>query len=116
MIIRARTRRVSAPACYLGRPAALWLAAAGHAQFIRQTLRAAELAESGIYREVSVAVMAYLGQILGWPAPKAAAVAAGIRAVYAGERIGGWRHTVSVRMPDRRNVLGGPVPAQPSHA
>jgi hypothetical protein len=67
MIIRACTRRVSAPACYLGRPAALCLAA-------------------------------------------------GIRAVHAYEQLGGWRRMVSLRVPARRNALGGPVPAQPSQA
>ena len=94
----------------------LRLAAAGHGQVIRATLRAAALAEITIYRDVSLAVMGYLCRILGWPRPKSAALAAGIRAVYAYERLGGWRHMVSLRMPTRRNALGGPVPAQPSHA
>jgi hypothetical protein len=83
---------------------------------IRATLRAAALAEIAIYRDVSLAVMAHLGRILGWPRPKAAALAAGIRAVYAYERLGGWRRMVSLRMPARHNALGGPVPAQSSHA
>ena len=93
----------------------LRLAADGHAQVIRATLRAAALAEITIYRDVSLAVMAHLGRILGWPRPKAAALAAGIRGVYACERLGGWRRMVALRMPARRNALGGPVPAQPSH-
>ena len=45
----------------------LRLAAAGHAPFIRRTLRTAALVEMAIYRDVSTAVMAYLGQILDWP-------------------------------------------------
>jgi hypothetical protein len=94
----------------------LGLAAAGHAQVIRATLRATALAEIAIYRDVSLAVMAHLGRILGWPWPKAAVLAAGIRAVYPYERLGGWRRMVQLRMPARRNALGGPVPAQPSHA
>ena len=94
----------------------LRLAAAGHAPLIRQTLRTTALAEIAIYRDVSLAVIGHLGQILGWPRPKSAALAAGIRAVYAYERLGGWRHMVSLRMPTRRNALGGLVPAQPSHA
>ena len=94
----------------------LRLAAAGHAPFIRRTLRTTALAEIAIYRDVSLAVMARLGQILGWPRPKAAVLAAGIRAVYAYERLGGWRRMASLRMPARRNALGAPVPAQPSHA
>ena len=36
-------------------------------------------------------------------------------AVYACERLGGWRRMVSLRMPAGRNALGGPVPAQPNH-
>ncbi len=80
------------------------------------TLRAAALAEIAIYRDVSLAVMAHLGRILGWPWPKSAVLAAGIRAVWAYERLGGWRRMVARRMPARRNALGGPVPAQSSRA
>jgi rubrerythrin len=90
----------------------LRLAAAGHEQVIQATLHATALAEISIYRDVSLAVMAHLGRILGWPRPKAAALAAGIRAVYAYERLGGWRRMVSLHMPARRDALGGPVPAQ----
>jgi hypothetical protein len=91
----------------------LQLAAGGHAAFIRSALRAAALAEIAIYRDVSTAVMAHLGKILGWSRPKAAVLAAGIRAVYAYERLGGWRRMVSLRMPTRRNAVGGPAPAHP---
>jgi hypothetical protein len=94
----------------------LRLAAAGHGEVIRATLCAAALAEIAIYRDVSLAVMAHLGRILGWPRPKAAVLAAGIRGVYAYERLGGWRRMVTLRMPARRDALGGPVPAQPSRA
>jgi hypothetical protein len=94
----------------------LRLAAAGHGEVIQATLRAAALAEIAIYRDVSLAVMAHLGRILGWRRPKSAVLAAGIRGVYAYERLGGWRRMVVLRMPARRNALGGPVPAQPSHA
>ena len=86
-------------------------AAAGHGEVIR-----AALTEIAIYRDVSLAVMAHLGRILGWPRPKAAVLAASIRGVYAYERLGGWRRMVALRMPARRNALGGPVPAQASHA
>jgi hypothetical protein len=92
----------------------LRLAVAGHAKVIRRTLRAAALAEIAIYRDVSTAVMAHLGRILGWSRPKAAVLAAGIHAVYLCERLGGWRRMVSLRMPGRRNALGGPAPA-PAH-
>jgi hypothetical protein len=94
----------------------LRLAAAGHAQVIRTTLRVTALAEIAIYRDVSLAVMAHLGRILGWPWWKAAALAAGIRGVYAYERLGGWRRMVSLHMPARRNALGSGVLAQPRQA
>jgi len=94
----------------------LRLAAAGHGEVIRATLRTTALAEITIYRDVSLAVMRHLGRILGWRRPTAAVLAAGIRGVYAYERLGGWRRMVSLRMPARRNPLGGPVPAQPSPA
>jgi rubrerythrin len=85
----------------------LRLASAGHADTIRRTLRATALAEIAIYRDVSTAVMAHLGRILHWPKPKAATLAAGIQAMYLYERLGGWRRMVSLRMPARRNALGG---------
>jgi hypothetical protein len=90
----------------------LRLAGAGHAELIRSTLRATALAEIAIYRDVSKAVMAHLGRILGWSRAKSAVFAAGIDAVYVYERLGGWRRMVSLRMPARRDPLGGP-PGQP---
>ena len=94
----------------------LRLAAAGHAEFIQRTLRATALAEIAIYRDVSTAVMAHLGRILGWSRPKAALLAAGIQAVYLRERFGGWRRMVSLRMPARRDALGDPASASPVRA
>ena len=94
----------------------LRLAAAGHADVIRRMLRTAALAEIAIYRDVSQAVMDHMGRILGWPRWKAATLAMGIQVVYLYERLGGWRRMVSLRMPARRNALGGPAPAQPTHA
>jgi len=91
----------------------LRLASAGHADTIRQTLHATALAEIAIYRDVSQAVMAHLGRILRWPRPKSAVLAAGIQAVYLHERLGGWHRMVSLRVPARRNALGGPLPSQP---
>ncbi len=90
----------------------LRLASAGHADTIRCMLRATALAEIAIYRDVSQAVMAHLGRILRWPRPKAVMLTAGIRAVYLYERLGGWRRMASLRAPDRRNALGGPLPRQ----
>jgi hypothetical protein len=88
----------------------LRLAEAGHQQFIDRTLRASALAEIAIYRDVSTAVMARLGRILGWSRGKSELLAAGIQAVYLYERLGGWRRMVSLRMPSRRNALGGLQP------
>jgi len=68
----------------------LRFAAAGHGRYIRSTLRACALAEIRVYRDVSLAVMAHMGSVLGWPKAKSAVLAAGIHAVYAYERLGGW--------------------------
>src|SRR3954469_2426132 len=61
----------------------LRFAAAGHGRYIRSTLRACALAEIRVYRDVSLAVMAHMGSVLGWPKAKSAVLAAGIHAVYA---------------------------------
>ena len=90
----------------------LRLASAGHAETIRRVLHATALAEIGIYRDVSKAVMAHLGHILRWPRWKSAILAAGIQAVYLYERLGGWRRMTSLREPARRNALGPPSPAE----
>ena len=87
----------------------LRLAAAGHGRAIQRTLRACALAEIRIYRDVSLAVMARMGRILGWPRARSVLLALGIHAVYAYERVLGWRRMVSLRMPEHRNALGGPA-------
>jgi hypothetical protein len=94
----------------------LRLARAGHGRFIQRTLRECAHAEIVVYREVSLAVMAHMGRILEWPTAKSAALAAGIRAVYGYERLAGWRRMVSLRMPERRNALGGPATSAPEFA
>jgi hypothetical protein len=66
-----------------------------------------------VYRDVSLAVMARMGRILGWSRTKTAALATGIHAVYIYERITGWRRMVSLRIPERRDVLGDPATAAP---
>jgi hypothetical protein len=85
------------------------LAAAGQDATIRHILHATAMAEIAIYRDVSGAVMAHLGRILGWSASKSALLAAGIQALYGYERLGGWRRMVTLRMPARRDALGGPA-------
>ncbi|WP_338694753.1 ferritin-like domain-containing protein [Streptomyces sp. Q6] len=87
----------------------LRFARAGHGRAIQRTLRACALAEIAVYRDVSLAVMDHMGRLLGWSKPKAAVLAAGIHAVYAYERLGGWRRMVSLTMPERRDALGGPA-------
>ncbi|ANP54078.1 hypothetical protein J2Z21_005361 [Streptomyces griseochromogenes] len=94
----------------------LRFAAAGHGRLIQRTLRACALAEIRVYRDVSLAVMARMGRILGWPKPKSVALTAGIHAVYAYERLGGWRRMVTLRMPEHRDALGGPATAAPEFA
>jgi hypothetical protein len=94
----------------------LRFAAAGHGRFIQRTLRECALAEIRIYRDVSLAVMAHMGRILGWSKAKSAVLAAGIHAMYAVERLGGWRRMVALKMPERRNALGGPATTAPDFA
>ncbi|MET9304562.1 ferritin-like domain-containing protein [Streptomyces cellulosae] len=94
----------------------LRFAYAGHGRAIQRTLLECALAEIRIYRDVSLAVMAHMGRILGWPKPKAALLAAGIHGVYLYERLGGWRRMVSLRMPERRNALSGPATPEPEAA
>ncbi|WP_030720362.1 hypothetical protein [Streptomyces sp. NRRL F-2580] len=90
----------------------LRLVRAGHGRTIQRVLRESALAEIGVYRDVSLAVMDHMGRLLNWSAPKAAALAAGIRAAYAYERFSGWHRMVDLRMPQRRDALGGaPVTA-----
>ncbi|MET8678659.1 ferritin-like domain-containing protein [Streptomyces sp. NPDC004647] len=94
----------------------LRLVAEGYGPAIRKILRESALAEIRVYRDVSLAVMAHMGRILGWSKPKAAALAAGIHAVYAYERVAGWRRMVSLTMPERRDALGGPATTAPEFA
>lgn len=94
----------------------LRFAHAGHGRVIQQTLRTCAHAEIRVYRDVSLAVMAHMGHILGWSRARAAVLAAGIHAVYAYERAVGWRRMVSLRMPERRGALNGPATAAPEFA
>ncbi|MET9701237.1 ferritin-like domain-containing protein [Streptomyces sp. NPDC006529] len=97
----------------------LRLAARGHGPAIHRVLRQSALAEIAVYRDVSLAVMGHMGRLLRWPAPKSAALAAGIRSVYAYERFAGWHRMVRLRMPERRDALGaaaGPGGAGRAHS
>ncbi|MEU6486977.1 ferritin-like domain-containing protein [Streptomyces sp. NPDC046887] len=96
----------------------LRLARAGHGRFILRTLRESALAETAVYRDVSLAVLAHMGRILRWPKAKSALLAAGVHALYGYERAGGWRRMTELRMPERRDALGGPAEPErePAHA
>ncbi|APU39586.1 MULTISPECIES: hypothetical protein [unclassified Streptomyces] len=94
----------------------LRLARAGHGRTIHRVLRESALAEIAVYRDVSLAVMDHMGRLLHWPAPKAALLAAGIRAMYAYERFSGWHRMVDLRMPERRDALGGAPATTPEFA
>lgn len=87
----------------------LRLAGAGYGRMIQALLRESARAEIRVYRRVSLAVMDHMGRLLGWPRAKGALLAAGIHGVYGYEAAGGWRRMVSLRMPERRNALGGPA-------
>ncbi|MGW7515352.1 ferritin-like domain-containing protein [Streptomyces sp. NPDC054796] len=91
----------------------LRLARAGHARTIHRLLRESVRVEMRAYRDVSLAVMARMGRILGWPKAKYGALALGIHAVYVYERLLGWRRLVALTMPERRDAMGG-GPAAPS--
>ncbi|MEV6579152.1 ferritin-like domain-containing protein [Streptomyces sp. NPDC051582] len=88
----------------------------GHGRTIQRVLRDSALAEISIYRDVSLAVMDHMGRLLRWPAPKAAALAAGIRGLYAYERFAGWHRMISLRPPERRDALGGVPVTTPEYA
>lgn len=85
------------------------LSANGHREDIRAILRRTAKAEIRTYRDVSLAVMANMGRILHWSAPKQAVLKAGVYAVYLVEQLGGWRRMTSLKMPATRNALGGPM-------
>ncbi|NWF28546.1 ferritin-like domain-containing protein [Streptomyces sp. PKU-EA00015] len=92
----------------------LRLAAAGHGRRIQQVLRESSLNEIAVYRDVSLAVMGHMGRLLHWPKAKSAALEAGIHGTYAYERLAGWRHMVSLAMPERRGALDGPPTPAPA--
>ncbi|MGW0084936.1 ferritin-like domain-containing protein [Streptomyces sp. NPDC003393] len=94
----------------------LRLAAAGHGRTIQRTLRTCALAEIRVHRDVSLAVMAHMGRILGWSRTRSALLAAGIHAMYVHERLAGWHRMVALTMPERRDALGGPRTPAPEYA
>jgi hypothetical protein len=87
----------------------LRLAAAGHGRRILAVLERTARAEIRVYRDVSLAVMAHMGRILGWSRPKSALLALAIHATYAYESVAGRHRMTTLAMPERRNALGGPA-------
>ncbi|KPC87553.1 hypothetical protein ADL35_08240, partial [Streptomyces sp. NRRL WC-3753] len=73
-------------------------------------------AELAVYRDVSLAVMARMGEVLGWSRARGRLLAAGIHAAYRYERVLGWRRMVSLAPPERRDPLGGPATTAPEFA
>jgi hypothetical protein len=91
----------------------LRLARAGHGRMIQSVLREYALAEIRVYRDVSLAVTERMGTLLSWSRARAAVLKAGIHAMYAYERLAGWRRMVSLEQPARRNALGSPAEPEP---
>lgn len=87
----------------------LRLAALGHGRTIQRVLHECVRVEIGVYRDVSLAVMARMGALLGWSRPKSALLATGIRLVYLYERTVGRRKMVTLTMPERRGAMNGPA-------
>lgn len=88
----------------------LRLAGGGHRREITAILRRTARAEIRTYRDVSLAVMAHMGRILRWPAPKRAALSSGIHGVYLYERLYGWRRMTTLREPAVLDALGSAPP------
>ena len=80
----------------------------GYGALIHQLLREYALVEIRTYRDVSVAVMTRMGDILGWSKLKKAVLTFGIHAIYWIERAGTWRRMTTLRAPERANPLGAP--------
>jgi hypothetical protein len=89
----------------------LALAAAGHADSIRRMLRDYARVEIRVYRDVSLAMMERLADILGWPRWKRLLLGAGIHATYGLERLVTWRRLVRLRPPLRPDALA-PTPTR----
>ncbi|MFF8658420.1 ferritin-like domain-containing protein [Streptomyces huasconensis] len=94
----------------------LRLASAGHGHAIQRILRECALTEIRVHRDVSLAVLDHMGRILRWPPTKRKVLATGVHAVYAYERLGGWRRMVTLKPPERRDALGGSASPAPEFA
>jgi rubrerythrin len=81
------------------------LCAGGHRDRIRALLREYALAEIATYRDVSLAVMGRIAQLLGWSRGKRAMLRTGIHAIYAIERLWTWRRMTTIEPPARPGAM-----------
>jgi rubrerythrin len=82
----------------------------GHGARARAMLRHYAQVEIRAYRDVSLAVMRNMGEILGWSRAKRGVLAFGIRVIYQIERLFTWRRMTTLREPARKNALGAHAP------
>jgi rubrerythrin len=83
----------------------------GYGDFIERTLKRYAMAEIRTTRDVSLAFVVAISEILHWPAWKRALLGFGARAIYVYERLWGWRRMVRLAPPERPNALGTVQPA-----
>ena len=81
----------------------------GHGPLVRRMLREYALVEIRTYRDVSLAVMGRMGEVLGWSRAKRLLLGTGIRAIYLIERLWTWRRMTRLRPPEIANALGVPA-------
>ena len=83
----------------------------GHGPRVRSMLREYAQVEIRTYRDVSLAVMGRMGEVLNWSGAKRLLLGAGIRAIYWVERLFTWRRMTRLRPPAIANALGTPAAA-----
>jgi hypothetical protein len=76
---------------------------------VRRILREYALVEIRTYRDVSLAVMGRMGELLGWSGAKRLLPGMGIRAIYLIERLFTWRRMNRLRPPEIADALGAPA-------
>ena len=81
----------------------------GHGRLVGRMLREYAVVEIRTYRDVSLAVMGRMGEILGWSGAKRLLLAAGIRTLYLIERLFTHRRMTTLRAPALENALGAPA-------
>ena len=83
----------------------------GHGELIERTLKRYAMAEIQTTRDVSLAFVETIAGILHWPVWKRRLLSLGAHAIYAYERLIGWRRMVRLAPPERPNALGSAQPA-----